>query len=69
MSSDQEVAGDVPRESAPANPPDEAAIQLALETARAAELERVLGPDHPDTINARNNLAAAYQAAGRAADA
>ena len=34
-----------------------------------AELERVLGPDHPDTLNARNSLAAAYQAAGRAADA
>jgi hypothetical protein len=35
----------------------------------SAELERVLGPDHPDTLNARNSLAAAYQAAGRAADA
>ena len=34
-----------------------------------AELERVLGPDHPDTLNARNSLAAAYQAAGRVADA
>jgi hypothetical protein len=69
VSSDQEVAGDVRCGPAPANPPDEAAIQLALETVRAAELERVLGRDHPDTLNARNNLAAAYQAAGRAADA
>ena len=69
MSSDQEVVGDVPPEPAPANPPDEAAIQLALETGRTAELERVLGPDHSDTINARNKLAAAYQAAGRIADA
>jgi tetratricopeptide (TPR) repeat protein len=34
-----------------------------------AELERVRGPDHPETLNARNSLAAAYQAAGRAADA
>ena len=34
-----------------------------------AELERVLGPDHPDTLNARDSLAAAYQAAGRAAEA
>ena len=34
-----------------------------------ADLERMLGPDHPDTLNARNSLAAAYQAAGRAADA
>ena len=29
----------------------------------------MLGPDHPDTLNARNSLAAAYQAAGRAAEA
>ena len=34
-----------------------------------AELERVLGPGHPDTLNARDSLAAAYQAAGRAAEA
>ena len=27
----------------------------------------MLGPDHPDTLASRNNLAAAYQAAGRAA--
>jgi hypothetical protein len=69
VSSDQQVAGDVPRGPAATNPPDEAEIRLALETARVAELERVLGPDHSDTLNARNNLAAAYQAAGRAADA
>jgi tetratricopeptide (TPR) repeat protein len=35
----------------------------------AAELERLLGPEHPDTLNAWHALAAAYQAAGRAADA
>ena len=29
----------------------------------------MLGPDHPDTLASRNNLAAAYQAAGRAAEA
>ena len=29
----------------------------------------MLGPDHPDTLNARNSLAAAYQAAGRPAEA
>ena len=34
-----------------------------------ADLERLLGPGHPDTLNARNSLAAAYLAAGRAADA
>jgi tetratricopeptide (TPR) repeat protein len=34
-----------------------------------ADLERALGPDHADTLNARNSLAAAYQVAGRSADA
>jgi tetratricopeptide (TPR) repeat protein len=34
-----------------------------------ADYEQVLGPDHPDTVTARNSLAAAYQAAGRAAEA
>ncbi len=32
-------------------------------------MESRLGPDHPDTISTRNNLAAAYQAAGRIAQA
>jgi hypothetical protein len=30
-----------------------------------ATRERVLGPDHPDTLNSRNNLANAYRAADR----
>jgi len=29
----------------------------------------VLRPDHPGTLTSRNNLAAAYRAAGRAAEA
>jgi len=29
----------------------------------------VLGPDHPDTLWSRNNLAAAYQSAGRLGEA
>jgi tetratricopeptide (TPR) repeat protein len=33
------------------------------------DCERLLGPDHPDTLTSRNNLAAAYQAAGRTAEA
>ena len=33
-----------------------------------ADRERVLGADHPDTLTTRNNLAAAYQAAGRTAE-
>jgi RNA polymerase sigma factor (sigma-70 family) len=35
----------------------------------AADLERLLGPDHPDTLNSWNSLAAAYLAAGRVAEA
>jgi tetratricopeptide (TPR) repeat protein len=34
-----------------------------------ADLERVLGPDHPDTLTTRNYLAVAYQDAGRATEA
>ena len=33
------------------------------------DFERLLGPDHPDTLNSRNSLAAAYLAAGRIAEA
>jgi tetratricopeptide (TPR) repeat protein len=34
-----------------------------------SDFERTLGLDHPDTLTARDSLAAAYQAAGRAAEA
>ena len=34
-----------------------------------AELERLLGPGHPDTIRAQNDLALAYREAGRVAEA
>ena len=30
-----------------------------------ADSERILGPDHPDTLDSRNNLASAYQNSGR----
>ena len=42
---------------------------IAIGEPLIAHLDRALGPDHPDTLNARNSLAAAYQAAGRGADA
>jgi tetratricopeptide (TPR) repeat protein len=42
---------------------------IAIGESLTADLERVLGPDHPDTLDARNSLATAYQAADRAADA
>ena len=34
-----------------------------------ADQERFLGPDHPDTLSSRNNLAAAYRDAGRMEEA
>jgi hypothetical protein len=34
-----------------------------------ADSERLLGPDHPDTLASRNNLAMAYEDAGRVAEA
>ena len=39
------------------------AIDLGVRT--LTDSERVLGPDHPDTLGSRNNLAGAYQAVGR----
>ena len=48
---------------------DGAPKAIAVGEPLTADLERTLGPDHPDTLNARNSLAAAYLAAGRAADA
>ena len=38
---------------------------ITLHEQTLAARERVLGPDHPDTLNSRNNLAIAYQDAGR----
>jgi tetratricopeptide (TPR) repeat protein len=42
---------------------------IALGEPLAADLERILGPEHPGTLAAVNSLAAAYQAAGRTAEA
>ncbi len=42
---------------------------VAVGEALTADLERMRGADDPDTLNARNSLAAAYLAAGRPADA
>ena len=40
--------------------------QLALTlTESVTQAGDALGPDHPDTLNTRNNLAGAYRAAGR----
>ena len=42
---------------------------IAVGEPLAEDLERLLGPEHPDTLNSRNSLAAAYLAAGRVAEA
>jgi tetratricopeptide (TPR) repeat protein len=48
---------------------DSAARSVLIAEPLLADGERVLGADHPDTLAARNDLAAAYQAAGRTAEA
>ena len=48
---------------------DSATQAVAVGEPLTADLERMLGPNHPDTLNSRNSLAAAYQAAGRPAEA
>jgi RNA polymerase sigma factor (sigma-70 family) len=48
---------------------DSAPQAVAIGEPLTADLERLLGPDHPDTVNARNSLSAAYLAAGRVVDA
>jgi tetratricopeptide (TPR) repeat protein len=45
---------------------DDSPQAIALGEPLMGDLERLLGPDHPDSLNARNSLAAAYQAAHRA---
>ena len=48
---------------------DSATHAVAIGEPLTADLELALGPNHPDTLNSRNSLAAAYQAAGRPAEA
>jgi RNA polymerase sigma factor (sigma-70 family) len=48
---------------------DSAPQAIAVGEKLTADLERLMGPGHPDTLNARNSLAAAYLAADRVADA
>jgi hypothetical protein len=46
-----------------------ATTPLVASTRTLADRERVLGPDHPDTLMSRNNLAYGYQSAGNVARA
>jgi hypothetical protein len=48
---------------------DSTAQAIAVGEPLLADQERVLGPDHRDTLTSRNNLAEAYRAAGRSAEA
>ena len=48
---------------------DSAAQSILIAEPLLADQERVLGADHPDTLATRNNLANAYQDAGRTAEA
>ena len=48
---------------------DSAWQAIAMGEPLMMDSERVLGPDHPDTMKSRNNLAAAYYEAGRVAEA
>ena len=45
------------------------ADMLTIDEATLTARERVLGPDHPDTLASRNNLALGYQAVGRHGEA
>ena len=42
---------------------------VAIGEPLAVDLDRILGPSHPDTLNACNSLALAYRAVGRTAEA
>ena len=48
---------------------DSAPQAIAIGEPLTADLERLLGPDHPDTLNSQNSLAAAYLAVGRTDEA
>jgi hypothetical protein len=48
---------------------DSAGQAIMLGERLTADQARLLGPDHPDTLTSRDNLAAAYQAAGRTTEA
>ena len=48
---------------------DSIAQAIVIGEPLSRDLERVLGPDHSDTMRLRNNLARAYREAGRIADA
>jgi tetratricopeptide (TPR) repeat protein len=48
---------------------DSAEQAIVIGERLVADQERILGPDHPDTLHSRNNLAVSYWAVGRIAEA
>jgi tetratricopeptide (TPR) repeat protein len=58
-----------PEAAAPPEQPPAGQGAVALYEQVLADRERELGPDHPDTLNSRKLVAAAYQAAGRTDEA
>ena len=50
-------------------PGDSMPHAIAIGEPLAADLEQMLGPDHPGTLSVRNSLATAYHATGRTAEA
>jgi tetratricopeptide (TPR) repeat protein len=48
---------------------DSAAQAIQIAEPLLADQQRILGPDHPNTLTTRNNLATAYRMAGRTAEA
>ncbi len=48
---------------------DSTSQAIAIGRQLVADSQRVLGPDHPDTLTAQNNLAVAYKEAGWSAEA
>jgi tetratricopeptide repeat protein len=57
------------RQGPPLRQPGRLAEAIPLFERTLADRERVLGETHPNTLASRNNLAHAYRAAGRPAEA
>ena len=58
-----------PTSPAPTGRPAAPPTRSRSKSASSADSERLLGPEHPDTLPARANLASSYRQAGRTTDA
>jgi hypothetical protein len=64
-----EDSAPVARDRAPGASPSDVAAVVRAERRHVADIERMLGPDHPDAVTARLGLATVYRWAGRDHDA